>query len=114
MISDCVYEVFLAMELVLRQCIESFSTDHGINKDKVVDVLCEDNEVQFYWSMISSDIDEETSQKVLVEVIKLWVTIRGNSYASAIVEEYKRASGTLKRKKSLRKELKKQSSDTTE
>ncbi len=47
------------------------------------------------------DLDEEMSSSVLV---KLWVTIRGFSYASAIVDDYRHSQ--TKRKKSLRNELK--------
>lgn len=71
-----------------------------------------DNEVQFYWSMMTFDIDDNASQKFLTDIIKLWITIRGFSYASAIVEEYKHLNAViLNRKRSLRKELKKQASD---
>ena len=114
LVSDSVYEVFLAMELVLRQFIKDMSDNHGIDKDKVINFIHNDNEIQFYWAMMTFDIDETTSQTVLMEIIKLWVTIRGFSYASTIVEHYKHSSGALKHKKSLRKELKKQSSDTCE
>ena len=64
--------------------------------------------------MMTWDIDETNSLKVLREIIKLWLTIRGFSYASCIVEEYKRLSGVFKRTKSLRKELKKQNCDSSE
>ena len=111
-ISDSVYEVFMTLELVLRQFLKCMSDEHGLDRSKVTDVLFEDNEVQFHWSMMTFDIDEKSSQKALKEVIKLWVTIRGFRYASCIVEEYKRSYGALKRQKALRKELKSQSSDT--
>ena len=113
-ISDSVYEVFLTLELVLRQFLKGMSNEHGLDRNKVTEILFEDNEVQFHWSMMTFDIDEKSSQKVLAEIIKLWVTIRGFRYASCIVEEYKKSYGALKRQKSLRKELKKQSSDTCE
>ena len=101
------------MELVLHQFVATMSDDHGLDKSKVAIILQEDNEVQFYWSMVSFDVDEETSHIILSEIIRLWVTIRGFSYASSIIEDYKRTTGALKRKKALRKELK-QSSDNLE
>ena len=114
LVSDGVYEVFHAMELVLRQYLSAIPTQQKVEKDTVIRVLQEDNEIQFHWSILTSDIDDETSQDVLFGVIKLWITIRGYSYASALVEEYKRLNGALKRTKSLRKELKKQATDSTE
>ena len=55
------------------------------------------------------ELEEEEDQALLKRIIQLWLTIRGFSYASAILEDYKRSCGALKRTKALRKELKKQS-----
>ena len=61
------------------------------------------------------DIDNDDSVKMLKEIIKLWITIRGFSYASAIADEYKWLCRVFKHTRSLRKELKKHSScDNTE
>lgn len=69
----------------------------------------EDDEIQSMWSLVAIDLTEETEKALLKQTIQLWLTIRGFSYASAIVEEYKRSCGALKRKKALRKELKEKS-----
>lgn len=115
LVSDCIYEVFLAIELVLRQFLKTMSDDHGLDRDKVVAILQDDNEVQFHWSMITFDIDDDSSQNILKDMIKLWITIRGFRYASTIVEEYKRLNAIyLRRIKSLRKELKKQTLDSNQ
>lgn len=113
-VSDCAYEVFHAMEQVLRQFLSSIPDNKHLDKDRIISILLEDSSIQFYWSMMAFDFDTNTAQNVLQDVIKLWITIRGHSYASAIVEEYKRLNGALKRTKSLRKELKKQSTDISE
>ena len=112
--SHCAYEVFHAMEQVLRQFLSSIPDNKHLDKDRIIGILLEDNTIQFYWSMMTFDIDSKTAQNVLQDIVRLWITIRGHSYASAIVEEYKHLNGALKRTKSLRKELKKQSSDTSE
>ena len=89
--------------------------DDGLEKDKVTNVIYDDNKVQYFWSMMSFiDIDEESSERLLKDIIRLWITVRGFSYASSIVEDYKRSCGALKHKKSLRKVLKKQNSNTAE
>ena len=49
----------------------------------------EDSEVQFHWSLVTSDLED--SNFLLQEIVKLWVTVRGFSYASRLVEEYKHA-----------------------
>ena len=115
LVSDNMYHVFHAIEMVLRQFLKGMTENHGLEKDKVTNVIYDDNEVQYFWSIMSIiDIDEESSERLLKDIIRLWITVRGFSYASSIVEDYKRSCGALKRKKSLRKELKKQNSNTAE
>ena len=111
LVSDCVYELFHAMEQVLRQYLSRIPENTRLDKEKAISAMMEDNEIQFYFSVLSCDIDTETSQRVLEDMIRLWITTRGNSYASAIVEQYKAIKGSLKRKKALRRDLKQKSSD---
>ena len=115
LVNDSLYDVFHSVELILSEHLRSMPADQGLDKSKILSLLCEDNEVQFLWSTLVFDLDEESSQKVLMDIVRLWVTVRGFSYASALVEEYKRVvTGALQRTKSLRKELKKKSSDSAE
>ena len=111
LVSDCVYELFHAMEQVLRQFLSRIPEKSHLDKEKAISAMIEDNKIQFYFSVLSCDIDTETSQRVLEDMIRLWITTRGNSYASAIVEQYKPIKGALKRKKALRKDLKQKSSE---
>ena len=111
LVSDCVYELFHAMEQVLRQFLSRIPEKSHLDKEKAISAMIEDNEIQFYFSVLSCDIDTETSQRVLEDMIRLWITTRGNSYASAIVEQYKAIKGALKRKKALRKDLKQKSTE---
>ena len=111
LVSDCVYELFHAMEQVLRQFLSRIPEKSHLDKEKAISAMIEDNEIQFYFSVLSCDIDTETSQRVLEDMIRLWITTRGNSYASAIVEQYKAIKGALKCKKALRKDLKQKSSE---
>ena len=68
--------------------------------------LKQNEDVQFYWSMVSGDWDENVSEELLEEIVKLFTTIRGFSYASAWVEKYKTANAkTLEKSKGLRKQL---------
>ena len=109
-VNNALYDVFHSLEVLLSEHLKNIPTSHGLDQSKVVSLLCEDNEVQFLWSTISFDLDEETSQRILMDIVKLWITLRGFSYASALVEEYKRATTeTLQHSKALRKELKKSS-----
>ena len=76
-------------------------------KKSVMKAISEDIDVQFYWTLISQDIDnEEDAIELLTDVCDMWITIRGFSMASAWLEEYKIQKKTkVARKRGLRKDL---------
>ena len=92
------YHLFVAMELKLRQCLPNFiDIDRHIN---------EDNDVLFYWCIISAEWEEEESKALLPMVTSMWVTIRGFAYTSAWMEEYKAAHHrSVRKSKGVRKQL---------
>lgn len=96
----------------MRQYLPQLSsTKHGINVEEVIDFILQDNEVQLSWITLAADLSEEDSFKLSRSIVRLWVTIRGFSYASTLVEQYKKTQRcSQKKKKSLRTELKKKSS----
>ena len=50
--------------------------------------MLHDEDVLFYWSMISADWEEE-ADVLLQMVIEHWVIVRGLSYTSDFLEKYK-------------------------
>ena len=53
----------------------------------------QDEDVQFHWALINQDIDKpEDAEVLLIEIVKLWVTIRGFSLAASWMEEYKKSN----------------------
>ena len=58
-------------------------------KDSVSSSIIENEEVQFHWSVLTSDITTEEANEVLQMITKLWTTITGFSFASDWVEFYK-------------------------
>ena len=78
-------------------------------KDALVNIITEDSDVQFYWTLVSQDVDEENEAiKLLEEIVTTWVTIRGFSLASTWLEQYKKAKQlNVAKSKVLRKNLKK-------
>lgn len=115
-VSDEAYFLFVAIESSMRnklteQLKKSISglsdTETGV-KSTIISFVCEDVEVDQYWSGLSVDIDEEHSRELLREITGLWMNIRGFSVSKAWMEDYKRALCISNaRKRSLRKELKK-------
>lgn len=103
-INDVTFQVFLAMEVELRkhlnsQCVPNFKTT-------ITKKVLENEDVTFYWSILSADWEELDSQALLELVVNMFITIRGFSYANAWVEKYKAASAkSLQKSKGLRKTL---------
>ena len=54
-------------------------------KNKVV----EDEDTQFYWSIISANWEDETATTLLKMIMDMWIKIRGHSTANAWFESYK-------------------------
>ena len=84
---------FIAVEKVTRTYLPKYCSNNYENtKDVLIKVITEDIDVQFYWTLISQDIDEEEDAvRLLKEIVTLWITIRGFSQASTWLEEYKKA-----------------------
>ena len=113
-INDTTFTFFKEMERnVHRQLLLAFERHANMHdssqRDTIISSVAGDSSVQFYWTILSVDIsDEGQAVQVLKEIIGLWVNIRGFSIAGAWLEMYRKATG---KKKALRKELKKKSTD---
>ena len=87
-ISDAGFLLFKEIELITRKQLfiaferrSSLESAHG-QRDAIVSAIANDENVQFFWSMLSADIDgEEQALKLLKEIVGLWVTTRGFSIA---------------------------------
>lgn len=109
-INDTAFSLFREIELAMRDRLGSIlksSTVERDQKDRLVQLVANDNDVQFYWSLLSIDIDSEDNAALLLkEIVKLWLTIRGFSIAGQWLEIYKgNKQVTTKKSKSLRKTL---------
>ena len=81
--------------------------DKAIFKKSVLDRIAGEENVQFYWTLLSQDIEEEeNSETLLAEIISLWITIRGFSLAASWMEEYKNNfKKTIQKTTGLRKSI---------
>ena len=108
-INDEALLFFVAVEKITRAKLshQLSSDNHNTIKQFVMKAVSEDVDVQFHWTLISQDIDEEEDAiELLTEISDMWVTIRGFSIASAWLEEYKKLKKTkLAKKRGLRKDL---------
>ena len=110
-LNDTAYWLFREIELCMRDRLRAMLKSSSVEpdqKDHLVRLVCEDNDVLFYWSMLAVDIDtEDHATQLLKEIVEFWLTIRGFSIAGQWMEVYKRNKAlTTKKSKSLRKTLK--------
>ena len=115
-INDTAFMLFKEIELIVRKHLfitfeRGSSVDSG--QHETITAVANDDSVQFFWTMLSVDIDgEEQAVKLLKEIIGLWVTIRGFSIAGTWMEQYLHATKGTSKTKGLRKELKRKSVTT--
>ena len=67
--------------------------------------LITEDDVKFYWTLISQDIEKaDHAVELLADIAHMWVTIRGFSLASSWLEEYKKKAKVSK-SRALQKDL---------
>ena len=110
-VKETTFQVFYALEEGVRLYLSELSspaTSTGL-KDKFLAKLIANEEVQFHWSIATAafDVDDiEVHDNLLKMIAELFLTIRGFSYASAWVEQYKQThKKSTQRSKGLRKRL---------
>lgn len=110
-INDTAYILFREIELKVRkQLLVAFDgkRDDEDLKISIVNSVASDENIQFYWTILSVDIEsEDQAILVLKQVIGTWLTVRGFSIAGAWLDKYLCISKTsTAKKKGLRTELK--------
>ena len=85
--SDELYMMFQSMELELRKHLK-LGNDVNI-KDNAMKELMNNEDVLFYWSVVSVNFDEAESNELLKLIIQHWITVRGFSFVSGYMEKYK-------------------------
>ena len=112
-ISDEVYLFFYQVECIVRKLlleVLTINTQHG--RKEIIDEVTSNDTVQFHWSIIAVEVDEDVGQELLAEIVQLWLTIRGFSTAGAFVEHYKQITKkSVTKSSSLRKGLKRKKLD---
>lgn len=109
-INDGAYTFFREVEIKVRKhlitALELKTNDQDV-KRTIVDSVAGDESVQFYWTIVSVDIEsEDQATSLLKEIIGTWLTMRGHSIAGTWTEQYLHFTKQAKSKKGLRTELK--------
>ena len=103
--SDNTFILFFIMETELWKHLQLGNVSDSINMKKLaVDNIVNNEEVVFFWSLLSFDWQEEEAAELLGIVIEH--CIRGFSFASAFMEKYKQEKQkTTQKSKGIRKTL---------
>lgn len=112
-INETAFLFFRAVELITQVHLPHHLQTPCGSKGMLISQIIDDEDVQFHWSLLSLDIeDEHHSAELLKTIVQQWIKIRGFAITSTWMEGYKRSTQkTTKGKKSLRKELHKKSAD---
>ena len=84
--NNTTFEVFMATEYELCKHIHQGGTH---NLDRITNDVRDNEDVQFLWSIVSADWEEESAAALLQMIVNHWVKIQVFSYASAWVEKFK-------------------------
>lgn len=102
-ITNSTFQCLCAIEYALRRhmCLKHAHEFNTKNKEKMAKSVENDEDVQFHWTMVSVEMDDDISDKLLHLIIDKWITIRGFSFAMSIMEMYKlqEKQGTQKLKR---------------
>lgn len=106
-IKDDVYPVFYAMEEEVRRFIHNPShKQSALDVKQLSNAILSSEDVLFFWSIATVQFDENEERLLLKKITKLWITVRGLTYTSGWIEQYKqKKSQVLQKKKALRKTL---------
>ena len=97
------YQLCVALELALRRYL---CDGTRLNFEDAPNKLCQDENVQYYLSIVSANWEEEETEALIPMIANLWVTIRGFSYAGAWMEKYKASHHkAVQKAKDIRKQL---------
>ena len=103
-VSNDTYQLFVAMEIELQKQLAS--TEVPVLSQDTKQAMLQNDNVQFFWSVVSGEWEEEVGSVLLEMIVNEWVTIRGFSFASAWIEKFKQeAKMTTEKSKGLRKQL---------
>ena len=105
-------EIESTLQLKLEKCLScNTPSDQRRMKYKIISEVTHDNDVLYYWSLLTVDItNEDESMELLHHIVELWTTIQGFSLANEWLEQYKcKEKKSSAKNKGLRKTLKQKS-----
>ena len=90
-VSEATVMLFHELELLVRNIFNKEAlqvTELTCNlKQKVIESALTDENIQFHWCLISTDIEDDKATILLKMIIELYVTIRGFSFVKSYINK---------------------------
>ena len=113
-VSNVAFLVFRKLNLLMRELLPPHLIKCTMDRAEVMKAVGDDEDLLFHWDILCGQLSNDESQKLLQEVVDLWMTISGHALAKQLMEQYKQDKLKLTSKtKSLCKELDKGTSSNT-
>ena len=107
-VSDAAFEFFKAIEKRVRHLLPAMLLRKEGIVDSVKKEILGDEVVKGYWSDSTNEADCSVRDELLIDIVSLYVTIRGFSLAASWLEQYKREKSVrVAKSKALRKSINK-------
>lgn len=106
-VGEMTFLMFESMEMELRKHLSATAENTSIEAKEMMTTSVRENEdVLFFWSLLSADWSVESADALLKMIVEHWTVVRGFSYVSAFLEKYKQdKKKTVQKSKGLRKTL---------
>lgn len=77
LIGDNVFETFQAIEIIQRTYLKDLQNPllSAIDVEALSQVMMEDDDVQFWWALVCSSLDNDLSEVLLKKVVIFWITL---------------------------------------
>jgi len=92
-VNELMFKMMQHMEVEFRHHLDSENI-----KASAISGICNNDEVLFYWELLSGMCEKEERDFLLKLIVELWVTIRGFAYASGWMEEHKQVNKKMVQK----------------
>lgn len=108
-IDDTLFNFMVAVELEIRKFFNQQNVALSINdshKKRAIEGVYSNEDVMFHWAMVSINWSPPESEELKKRIIEHYITVRGFSFASGLMEQFKQTwQKSTQKKKGLRKTL---------
>ena len=83
------YLLYERLEIMLHKYINTHQQSLvAFDIKSILQMVTLDDDIQFCWSVLTEDIeDPDATSQLLDMIVEHWITLRGFSYASSIMEK---------------------------